>query len=62
MKHTPPAGQKLSFHAHLENWAEGMDYCAVRVPAEITEALGTNGPVLVLARVNDSEPFQVSLF
>jgi hypothetical protein len=39
-----------------------MDYCAVRVPAEITEALGTKGPVLVLARVNDSEPFQVSLF
>jgi hypothetical protein len=39
-----------------------MDYCAVRVPAEITKALGTRGPVLVLARVNDSEPFQVSLF
>jgi len=39
-----------------------MDYCAVRVPAEITQALGTKGPVLVLARVNDSEPFQVSLF
>lgn len=39
-----------------------MDYCAVPVPAEITEALGTKGPVLVMARVNDSEPFQVSLF
>ena len=39
-----------------------MDYCAVPVPAEITKALGTTGPVLVMARVNDSEPFQVSLF
>ena len=56
------AGQQLSFHATLENWAEGMDYCAVPVPAEITEALGTKGPVLVLARVDDSEPFKVSLF
>ncbi len=52
----------MSFQAELENWAEGMDYCAVPVPAEITEALGTKGPVLVLARVNDSAPFQVSLF
>ena len=39
-----------------------MDYCAVPVPAEITEALGTKGPVLVMAQVNNSEPFQVSLF
>jgi hypothetical protein len=39
-----------------------MDYCAVPVPAEITEALGTKGPVLVTARVNDSAAFQVSLF
>jgi hypothetical protein len=62
MKNTPTAGQKHSFHADLETWAEGMDYCAVRVPAEITEALGTKAAVLVLARVNDSEPFQVSLF
>lgn len=62
MTNTPTPGQKISFHAQLEDWAEGMDYCAVRVPAEVTEALGTTGPVLVLARVNDSEPFQVSLF
>lgn len=62
MKTTPTAGKKLSFHADLEEWAEGMDYCAIRVPPEITDALGTRGPVLVLARVNDSEPFQVSLF
>ena len=62
MKTSPTVGRNLSFQADLENWAEGMDYCAVSVPATITEALGTKGPVLVLARVNDSEPFQVSLF
>lgn len=39
-----------------------MDYCAVPVPSKITDALGTKGPVLVLARVNESTPFQVSLF
>lgn len=58
----PQAGQTLSFDARLENWAEGMDYCAVAVPADITRALGTKGPVLVMARVNDSKPFKVSLF
>ena len=62
MNRAPDAGQQLSFQAILENWAEGMDYCAVPVPAEITEALGTQGPVLVRARMNDSAPFQVSLF
>jgi hypothetical protein len=62
MKHVPTAGQQLSFTAKLENWAEGMDYCAVRVPAEITAALGTISAVAVVARVNESEPFAVSLF
>jgi hypothetical protein len=62
MKRSPSAGQQLSFEAILENWAEGMDYCAVPVPAKITQALGTKGPVLVVARLNDSAPFQVSLF
>jgi hypothetical protein len=62
MKRSPAAGQQLSFRATLENWAEGMDYCAVPVPAKITEALGTTGPVLVMARVNDSAPFKVSIF
>lgn len=62
MKRYPAAGQQLSFDAPLEHWAEGMDYCAVSVPAEVTQALGTTGPVLVRARVNDSEPFLVSLF
>ncbi len=62
MKNAPAAGTQLSFEATLENWAEGMDYCAVAVPATITEALGTHGPVLVMARLNDSVPFKVSLF
>ena len=62
MKRSPTAGRQLSFEAKLENWAEGMDYCAVAVPAKITKALGTKGPVLVMARVNSSEPFKVSLF
>ena len=62
MKTLPAARQQLSFQADLENWAEGMDYCAVPVPAKITETLGTKGPVLVMAQVNESEPFQVSLF
>ena len=62
MKPSSTAGRKFSFQADLENWSQGMDYCAVPVPAQITEALGTKGPVLVMARVNNSEPFQVSLF
>lgn len=62
MQHSPSAGRQFSFDAVLEDWAEGMDYCAIPVPAEVTQALGTKGPVLVMARVNDSEPFQVSLF
>ena len=62
MKTSLVAGQQLSFHAALENWVEGMNYCAVPVPAKITKALGTKGPVLVMAQVNESEPFQVSLF
>jgi hypothetical protein len=62
VKRSPTAGKQLSFQAKLETWAEGMDYCAVPVPASVTQALGTKGPVLVMARVNDSEPFKVSLF
>ncbi|GAC1442181.1 MAG: hypothetical protein NVSMB59_04250 [Vulcanimicrobiaceae bacterium] len=62
MKLPPRPGSQFSFEATLENWAEGMDYCAVSVPPRITERLGTTGPVLVLAHVNESAPFQVSLF
>ncbi len=53
---------EFSFDATLENWAEGMDYCAIPIPATITEALGTHAAVPVIARLNDSEPFKVSLF
>ncbi len=56
------AGQKLSFQSKLENWAEGMDYCAIPVPAKITKTLGTTKAVLVMASINGCEPFQVSLF
>jgi hypothetical protein len=62
MKRSTHAGWQISFEATLENWAEGADYCAVSVPARVTQALGTIGPVLVMARVNGSEPFKVSLF
>jgi hypothetical protein len=63
MKTTSPiAGMELSFEATLENWAEGMDYCAVPVPAAITAALGTHAAVPVIACLNDSAPFKVSLF
>jgi hypothetical protein len=62
MKSSPIAGTQLSFEATLENWAEGMDYCAVPVPAIVTEALGTRSAVLVMACLNDSAPFKVSLF
>jgi hypothetical protein len=62
VKRPPKAAKQLSFEATLENWAEGMDYCAVPVPASITKELGTKGPVLVMARLNDSAPFKVSLF
>jgi len=62
MKRSPAAGRQLSFEAKLENWEKGMDYCAVPVPAKITQSLGTKSAVLVMARVNDSEPFKVSLF
>lgn len=56
------AGKKISFQSKLENWAEGMDYCAIPVPAKITQKLGTKKAVLVLASINGCEPFQVSLF
>jgi hypothetical protein len=58
----PKVGQALSFKSVLGNWADGMDYCAIAVPANITEALGTKSAVLVEARINKSTPFKVSLF
>ena len=34
MKPCAAVGRQLSFQAKLENWAEGMDYCAVAMPPE----------------------------
>lgn len=56
------AGKEISFRSKLINWAEGMDYCAIPVPGSVTKKLGTTAAVLVMARVNDSEAFKVSLF
>ncbi len=39
-----------------------MDYCALAVPASITQKIGTKAAVLVMATLNGSEPFKVSLF
>jgi hypothetical protein len=62
MSPSSKTGKQLSFQSKLENWAAGMDYCAIPVPASVTKALGTKSAVLVMARVNSSEPFKVSLF
>lgn len=56
------AGQTLKFKSKLENWEEGMDYCAIAIPEKITKALGTKAAVLVMATLNKCEPFEVSLF
>ncbi|MDZ4693533.1 MAG: DUF1905 domain-containing protein [Deltaproteobacteria bacterium] len=61
-KPSPKAGKQLSFQSKLENWAAGMDYSALPVPASVTKSLGTKSAVLVMARLNGSEPFKVSLF
>jgi len=61
MKHAP-SPQQLSFKSKLKRIATGMDYFAVPVPPETTEALKTRGPVPVSARVNDSEDFLASLY
>lgn len=55
-------GREIKFRSKLENWAEGMDYCAIAVPASVTKILGTKAAVLVMARLNKSEPFKVSVF
>lgn len=56
------AGKELSFRSKMINWAKGRDYCAIPVPSTITKKLGTKAAVLVMAQVNGSEPFKVSLF
>lgn len=56
------APPKLSFQSKLERIAQDVEYFALSVPAKISLALGTRGPVPVSARVNGSESFLVSLF
>lgn len=58
----PAVPQQLSFRSKLERIAVDMEYYALPVPAKVTAALGTHGPVLVSARVSGSTPFQVSLY
>ena len=53
---------KLSFQSRLVRLAPGINYFALPVPAKITDALQTRGPVPVSARVNHSKPFLVSLY
>jgi hypothetical protein len=57
-----PAPQQLTFQSRLERIASGAEYYALSVPAQISRILGTAGPVPVAAQVNDSTPFQLSLF
>lgn len=56
------ARKEITFRSKMINWAKGKDYCAIPVPNSVTKKLGTKAAVLVLAQVNDSEPFKVSLF
>jgi len=54
--------KEFSFTSKLERIASGMEYFAISVPAKITRALKTRGPVPVAARVNDSPIFVASLY
>lgn len=56
------AQKQLSFESTLENIAEGMEYYALSVPKETTQAVGTRAAVPVLATVNGSAPFKASLY
>ncbi len=61
MKRTENIGKELSFKSQLINWAAGMDYLAIPVPAATTTTLGTKSAVLVMATINQSAPFKGSL-
>jgi hypothetical protein len=54
--------KRHSFQSKLKRIASGREYYAISVPAKITLALGTRGPVPVVARVNGSEIFMASLY
>jgi len=61
-KSAPAPRQQLSFGSALERIASGMEYYALSVPLETSQALQTRGAVPVLARVNDSDAFKGSLY
>jgi hypothetical protein len=54
--------QQLSFQSRLESISDELEYYALPVPEKISRALGTRGPVPVMAKVNDSKPFLISLY
>lgn len=54
--------RQLSFQSRLERISAEANYFALSVPAKVSRALATRGPVPVSARVNGSEAFLVSLF
>lgn len=61
MKKPEPAPH-LSFASRLERIAVDAEYYGLAVPANISGALGTRGPVPVSARINGGTPFLVSLY
>jgi hypothetical protein len=61
-KPAPTPHQQLSFDSTLERIATGMEYYSLSVPMETSQALHARTAVPVLAKVNDSEPFQGSLY
>jgi len=58
----PTPRQQLSFGSTLERIASGMEYYALPVPMETSQALHTRGAVPVFAKVNDSDAFKGSLY
>jgi hypothetical protein len=58
----PASPRSLSFQARLERIATGIEYYGLSVPANITAALGTKAAVPVMARINGSSPFLISLY
>jgi hypothetical protein len=61
-KSGPKPNQRLTFPSTLERIAEGMEYYALPIPAEISEALGARAAVPVTAKVNGSDAFIASLY
>jgi hypothetical protein len=57
----PETPRELSFEARLERIADDMEYFAFTVPAKISRALKTRGPVPVSVRLNEAVTFLVSL-